>query len=224
MNAAIKLENVLKQYPPRIRAVNGISMRVPAGERVCIQGAPGSGKTTLMRLIAGMEPVSDGSIFIFDTPLHTLSDDARAEFRNRMFGVIQRDPAFFKSLSVAENVALPLTIRRVSPAERLRAAQGHLEALGIAHLSYAWPERLSPFETRLCAAARALIAKPDILLLDDVCAGLSEWEARKLADTLDALWRDGGYTMLCFTGASECAIPFDKKFSLHYGKLQEDEL
>lgn len=222
MNEAIRLENVLKQYPPRTRAINGVSMRVAAGERVCVSGAPSSGKTTLLRLIAGIEPVSSGSVFVFGTPLHALDNGARADFRNAMFGIIGRKPALFGALSVAENAALPLLIRGVQTAKSLQAARVTLDALGIAHLFGTRSVQLTPVEACLAAIARALVTEPKILLLDEPYADLSERDAQKIADRLDALGRSGGCTMLYFAGAPN-ALPIDKKFILHYGELREDK-
>ena len=224
MNDAIRLENVIKLYPPRIRAINDISMRVLEGERVCICGAPGSGKTTLMRLIAGMEPVSQGNVTVFGTQITALDENELAIFRNHTFGIVQRAPAFISSLSILENTALPLLFRRMPAASRAQMARKQLDSLGITHLIHTKPVQLSPFEARLAAIARALITQPQILLLDNVCVGLSEREALKLSDMLDTLWHSGSHTMLYFTSALDGAISFDKKFSLHYGKLREDDL
>jgi ABC-type lipoprotein export system ATPase subunit len=221
MKEIIRLESVVKLYPPGRRAVNGVSLSVKERERVCICGAPGSGKTTLMRLIAGMESVSAGSIFVDEKPIHTLSAKELADFRNRTFGVLQRVPGFMEPLSVLENVALPLSIRRVPLAKREAAAREQLKSLGVPQLIHAKPAQLSPYEAQFVSLARAFITRPQILLLDDMTAGLSAKESGRIIGTLSMLWQSGDCALL--SGGDNSPFPFDKRFILAHGKLQEVE-
>lgn len=224
MNGIIRLENVVKLYPPRQRAVNGVSLSVAERGRVCICGAPGSGKTTLMRLIAGMESISAGSIFVYEKPVHTLNANGLADLRNRTFGVLQRNPGFMEPLSVLENVALPLLIRRAPFAKRAAAAREQLESLGIPHLTNARPAQLSTYEAQLASLARAFVARPKILLLDDMAADLSRKESDQFFGILSALWQFGDCALLYFTGGGNSPFPFDQRFILDHGNLQEVEL
>ena len=221
MKEIIRLENVVKLYPPKQRAVNGISLSVREREHVCISGAPGSGKTTLMRLIAGMESISAGGIFVFEKPVHQLSPEALADFRNRTFGVLQRKPGFMEPLSVLENVALPLLIRRVPHAKREGAAREQLKLAGIPHLTHAKPSQLSPYEAQLASVARAFVTGPKILLSDDMTADLSVKENEQLFGILSALGQFSNCALLYFTGSDDSSLPFDKRFILVHGKLQE---
>ncbi len=223
MNEIIRLEDVIKLYPPRQRAVNGVSLSVAERRRICICGAPGSGKTTLLRLIAGMERVSEGSVFVYEKPVHELSGDALAGFRNRTFGVLPRNPGFMEPLSVLDNVALPLLIRRVPRAQREAAAREQLRALGIPHLIHTRILQLSAYEAQLASIARAFITKPKILLLDDMTADLTAKECGRIMDILNTLWQFGDCTMLYFTGGDNGPSAVDKRFILANGKLQEVE-
>lgn len=220
MSEIIRLENVVKLYPPRRRIVNGVGMSVAERERLCICGAPGSGKTTLMRLIAGMESTSAGSIFVQEKPIQTFNADTLADFRNRTFGVLQRTPGFIEPLSILENVALPLMIRGVPYAQRQAAAREQLKSLSIPHVIHAKPAQLSTYEAQLASIARAFITKPKILLLDDADADLSAKESDRLFNILSGLWQFGDCAMLYFTGKS-CLLPFNKRYILNHGKFQE---
>lgn len=224
MKEIIRLEGVVKLYPPRQRAINGIDLPVIEREHVCICGAPGSGKTTLMRLITGMERISAGSIFVYEKPIHTLNTNELADLRNRTFGVLQRDPGFMETLSVLENVALPLLIRRIPFAKWEAAARKQLKELGIPHLIHAMPAQLSPYEAQLASLARAFIASPQILLFDDITADLSAKESDQFFSILSALRQFEDCTLIYFTGGDNNPFTFDKQFILARGKLQKEEL
>ena len=118
MSEIIRLENVIKMLAGNRRAINGVSLTIQAKERVAIHGASGSGKTTLARLIAGMERPSSGRVFVLDKAVHDMDADTAAVFRSRHIGLIARHPAFMENLTVLENVALPLMIRGIPPAQR----------------------------------------------------------------------------------------------------------
>jgi putative ABC transport system ATP-binding protein len=150
MSEVMKLENGVKMYRNGLRAINGVSVSLSQGERVSVYGAPGSGKTTLARLIAGMEPVSSGSIFILGQAVHEMDEAAAARFRNQHIGILNRVPALMDSLTVLDQVALPLAIRGINhgtcvrferasdtafgagSTDRLRCAGAHHAASGFA--------------------------------------------------------------------------------------------
>jgi len=222
MKEIIRLENVVKMYPWERRAVNDISLSVAGRQRVTVRGAPGSGKSVLMRLIAGMEKPSAGKIFVLDNAVHEMSADAAAAFRNRHIGVMQRDPGFIEQLSVTENVALPLTVRGVPVRIRNREARGLLKEIGLPGVVNALPAQLSVFEKMLAAAARMLIGRPQILLLDDIFAGLTERETVRLTDVINVFLGQGNYTMIFFCAEKSEKLYTDRTIRISGGKLQED--
>ncbi len=222
MNEIIKLENVVKMCPGGQRAVNGVTLSVCKKERILICGAPGSGKTTLMRLIAGMEAPSGGRIYVCEKAVHKMDADTVSEFRNRNLGILQRSPEFMENMTVLENVAIPLTVRGVTIAEREKAANAQLKTLGLLYARNARPAQLSGFERQMASIARALIANPKILLMDDMTAGLSSKEKDQVIGIIHAIWQFGNYTIVWFTGDMRCTFHADRQCTLHQGKLQED--
>ena len=222
MKEIIRLENVVKMYPWERRAVNDISVSVAGLQRVTVQGAPGSGKSVLMRLIAGMEKPSAGKIFVLENAVHEMSPDAAAAFRNRHIGMMQRDPGFIEQLSVTENVAMPLTVRGVPVRIRNREAKGLLKEVGLPGVNNALPAQLSVFEKMLAAAARMLIGRPQILLLDDIFAGLTEREAARLTDVINGFVGQGNYTTIFFCAEKSEKLYTDRTIRISGGKLQED--
>jgi putative ABC transport system ATP-binding protein len=222
MNEIIRLENVVKMMDSGNRAVNGVSLLVGKGKCVRISGAAGSGKTTLARLIAGLEPVSSGSIYVLDEAVHQINADRAADFRNRHMGMLEEKPAFMDSLSLLENVALPLTIRGVKARQREKAAKEQLKNLGILYAAGARPFRLSALEAQLASVARMLAAQPQVLLVDDVGAGLSQKDAAQLGGILYALSRFGGYTVLEFASTAGGLMAADSTFTIDHGMIQEE--
>jgi putative ABC transport system ATP-binding protein len=222
MSEIIRLENVIKMLTGNRRAINGVSLAIQEKERVTICGASGSGKTTLTRLIAGMERPNSGKVFVLDKAVHDMDADTAAVFRSRHIGLIARHPAFMESLTVLENVALPLMIRGIPLAQREKTAQEQLKTLGLAHTVNARPTQLSILEAKLASIARALIAQPQILLLDDAAAGLPERDVEQIKGILYALSQFGECVILEFSGEKNGLICADRTMNLERGKIQEE--
>jgi putative ABC transport system ATP-binding protein len=222
MREIIRLENVVKMMDDGRRAVNGVSLSVSKGDYMAVHGASGSGKTTLMRLIAGMERVSSGAIFVLGEALHEMDADAAAGFRNRYMGILNRNPAFMDGLTVLDNVALPLSIRGISLAQREKTAKEQLKTLGLQYAANARPSQLSALELQKASIARALTAHPQILLLDDTAAGLSEKDAEQIKGILRALSKFGEYTVIEFSETNSGLICSDSTLILTNGKIREE--
>jgi len=224
MSEIIKLENVIKMTAGERRAVNGVSLSIHNNERVVIHGAPGSGKTTLMRLIAGMERPSSGKVFVLDKGVHEMNSDTAAAFRNRTFGILRRRCAFMENMTVRENVALPLVISGMPAAKRQRAVKEQLKILGLGYAANARPSQLSFLEMQMVSIARALIMKPKILLIDDMAAELSEKDREKIKGILHWLLQPGEYTILEFSGTESILMRAERTIALAYGIIQEEQI
>jgi ABC-type lipoprotein export system ATPase subunit len=222
MDEAIRLENVVKMYPGAKRAVNDLSLCIGEKQRVVISGALGSGKHTLMKLIAGMEAPSSGSITLLGKAVHAMDADAAARFRNKFIGVVPESPGFLERLTVLENIELPLAVQGTAPAQRRSRAIEQLKALGIPHIAHAFPSQLSVLEGQIASVARALIIKPKILLMFETGAGLSGKETERFSGTMDAVWKYGDHTALYFTASEGSAANADRHYKLDHGKIQED--
>ena len=221
MNEAITLEDVVKMTTEGYRVLGGVSFSVSKGDRVTITGMPGSGKTTLMGLIAGMDRPSAGQIYVMGKPVHLMDAEQTAAFRNLHIGTLQRTPAFLDSLTVLENVALPLTFRGMNAAKSCQAAKEQLKTFGLVYAANAHPSQLSPLEKQKASIARALIAQPQIFLISEIAAGLTSKDAEQIQGILEALRQYGEYTIIEFTGAPHGLLYSDKVLTLDHGRIQE---
>ena len=218
----IRLSHVIKMMPGGRRAVNDVSLCIREKERILVHGDPGSGKSVLMRLIAGMESPDSGDIYVLDKAMHGKDSGTTPGFRNRHIGAVLRAPRLLAPMTVLENVELPLVIRGIPNPQRVRSAKKQLKALGIGHIAHARPDQLSPYEAQAAALARALIGEPSILLLDEVFAGLSARESEQLAGIIDAVAQFGRLTVILFSASAHHYIDADRTIALDHGTIRED--
>ncbi len=221
MSDVIRLENAVKMAGNGARALSGVNLTIVKGECVTISGSPGSGKTSLARLIAGMDRPSSGKVFVLDKPLHEMRPDAAAVFR-KYIGVLMKYPAFLENLSLLENIALPLALRGEPAAARDKKVKEQLKNFGLLYAVRAHPSQLTPLERHKAAIARALIAQPQILLLDDFAAGLAQ--ADEIAGILHALCQYGDYTVVELTGAAKGLVCRGRVVILDHGTIQEEQI
>ncbi len=223
MKEIISLKNVIKLYGQR-RAINGVNLHVNENECVAVNGVPSSGKSTLLKLIAGMERPSAGEIFVLGKAVHEMDFDISSTFRNRNIGIVLRNPSFMPELSLLDNVSLPLAVRGVSVLKREKAAREKLKALGISYAAHNKPEKVSIYEAQIASLVRVLVAQPKILLIDEAAAGFTEKETEKFRNVLNDILGLGDYTILSFSAADNDILFADRNVVLDHGIIKEDKL
>ncbi len=153
-------------------AVKDVSFEAYFGEVLYIVGPSGSGKTTLLSIISGILRPNAGQVMVEGQDLWSLSDDAIANFRLDKVGFVFQDYHLFPRLTTAENVAIPLILKKVNWNEALREATAYLEIVGLGEKSNLPPVKLSGGEQQRVAIARAMVSHPDILIFDEPTASL----------------------------------------------------
>jgi ABC-type Fe3+/spermidine/putrescine transport system ATPase subunit len=186
------LTGLVKRYD-RVAVVDSASLEIEPGALNFVLGPSGAGKTTLARLIAGLEPVDDGEIFFDGRVIHTLP---AAE---RRVGLVFQDDALWPRMTVGENVEYALKIRRVGRAERREKVAESLGLLRIDSLAEKYPERLSGLQRQRVALARALAAGPELLILDEPTGRLETRVREELRDEIRRLHAETELTTLVLT-------------------------
>jgi putative ABC transport system ATP-binding protein len=182
---AIRAEGLTKWFgegETRTRAVNDVSLSAGFNEMLYIVGPSGSGKTTLLSMISGILRPNAGSVRVANVDIWKLDENHIADFRLNTVGFVFQDYHLFPRLTTAENVAIPLILRRRKWDECMREARRVLDVVGLSARADLAPTKLSGGEQQRVAIARAIVSTPDILIFDEPTASLDGDTGRKIVD------------------------------------------
>ena len=163
-------------------AVKDVSFEARAGEMLYIVGPSGSGKTTLLSIISGILEPNSGEVLIGGDDLWKLTSNDLADFRLNKIGFVFQDFHLFPRLTTAENVAIPLILKRMNWGEAIEIAKKYLDIVGLANKAELPPVKLSGGEQQRVAIARAIVSQPDLLVLDEPTASLDGDTGRKIVE------------------------------------------
>ncbi len=191
----IDLKDVTKNYPVAagtFAALRGIDMQVRAGEFVAVVGESGSGKSTLINVIAGIDTPTSGAVVVASTPVHTLNQEQLAVWRGKNLGIVFQFFQLLPTLTVSENVMLPMDFCNTYPArERRGRALSLLDKVGIADQADKLPADLSGGQQQRAAIARALANDPPILVADEPTGNLDSQTSRAVIQLFAGLAAEG---------------------------------
>ena len=210
MRRVLRLAAVSKRFGAR-QVLNDVSLEVPFGEYVAILGESGIGKSTLLNVVAGLEPVDSGRIFFEGQELTRLDDDALTRLRRDRYGFIFQAFHLLPQLSVEQNVALPLVLRGREEPGRVREM---LAAVGLAGREASAPRELSGGELQRVAVARALVGRPALVLADEPTGNLDPENARTVTELIRALVKTSGAAAILVTHSEQAAAGCDRRYRL----------
>jgi putative ABC transport system ATP-binding protein len=220
----LTLESLSKSYlegDKRHTVLKDVTIRFSTGEFVAILGKSGSGKTTLLNLISGIDLPERGTLWLGRQNLSAMNDQERTLLRRKKIGFIFQFFNLIPTLTVWENLILPLELNGAYNASSKQSAADLLKEVGLADRQRTYPDRLSGGEQQRVAIARALVHNPSLVLADEPTGNLDEDTGRQVMALLDRLTRQAGKNIILVTHSLEAAHFADRILYLRDGKLED---
>lgn len=222
MTAIVELNKIKKVYGARgvaYTALHEFDLTVSRGEFVGIMGPSGAGKTTLLHILATIDEPTSGSVVIDGTDLLTLNEEKLSAFRREKLGFIFQDYNLLDTLTVKENILLPLALAKSDAREMERKAHELADKFGIRALLDQYPYQLSGGQKQRTAASRAIVSGPSLLLADEPTGALDSKSATDLLESLKALNEQDGMTILLVTHDAYAASYCSRVLFINDGRL-----
>ena len=216
----IQLVNINKNYGHHI-VLSNCNLAIKNGEFVVVIGRSGSGKSTLLNLIGGLEKPTNGEIKVSGNSLTNLNEEELSKLRCQKLGFVFQFFNLIPTLTVLENIRLPMALNRVAKKKAIERARALLKELGLSGFDHRFPEELSGGEQQRVAMARALAHKPDIVLADEPTGNLDLDTANEVLELLNDTCRRRGTTLIMATHSREVIGLADRVFSIHGSDLKE---
>ena len=220
----LNVNHVSKIYgtKQKFKALHDINFSVDKGEFVAIMGPSGSGKTTLLNVISSIDSISDGTVDISGNEINQLSNKKLAQFRKKELGFIFQDYSVLPTLTVKENIMLPLSVQKMKKDEMEKNYQNITKALGIYDLSDKYPSEISGGQQQRTAAARAFVHQPSIIFADEPTGALDSKSAQDLLHRLEDMNKQFNSTIIMVTHDPSAASFAQRVIMLKDGDIHSD--
>ena len=205
-----------------VAALRGVSFTVEAGEFIALMGPSGCGKSSLLHILGGMDRASRGRVTLNDVSFAALSEEELARRRRRQIGFVFQFFNLLPTLTVAENVALPLMLDGAAERETAARTRELLTRVGLADRAGHYPAELSGGEMQRCAVARAIITRPHLVLADEPTGNLDSENGHQVMQLLAELNRETGVTIILATHANESADYARRRIRMRDGLIESD--
>ena len=222
----LNVNHVSKIYgtKQKFKALHDINFSVDKGEFVAIMGPSGSGKTTLLNVISSIDSISGGTVEISGNEINQLSNKKLAQFRKKELGFIFQDYSVLPTLTVKENIMLPLSVQKMKKDEMEKNYQDVTEALGIYDLSDKYPSEISGGQQQRTAAARAFVHQPSIIFADEPTGALDSKSAQDLLHRLEDMNKQFNSTIIMVTHDPSAASFAQRGIMLKDGDVHSEIL
>jgi putative ABC transport system ATP-binding protein len=218
--AFVELHDVTKRYGAQV-VLDRARLAIERGQFVAIMGRSGSGKSTLLRVMGGLESADQGAVLVDGTDLTLLTEAERALRRRHGLGFVFQSFNLIPTLTVAENVELPLALNDVAPADVRRRSRELLAELGLATCAERFPEDISGGEQQRAAIARAVIHEPKLVLADEPTGNLDTETAKHVLELLRRTCRERNATLIVATHSAELAAQATRVVTIRAGRIED---
>lgn len=208
---------ILQSNAGSVNVLKNISLNIEQGESIGLVGPSGSGKSSLLMVMGGLEKASAGKVQVLGNDFGRMGEDDLARFRRAHMGIVFQSFHLIPTMTALENVAAPLELAGVSDA--MQRAERELEAVGLAHRAEHYPAQMSGGEQQRTALARAAVTRPDILLADEPTGNLDAQTGDAIVDLLFGLRDKYGSTLILVTHALDLAARCDQIVQLRDGEV-----
>ena len=218
----LRAESVSREFETRggtVHAVVDVSLEVAPGELLVVTGPSGAGKTTLLNLLGGLDRPTSGRVVLGDDDLSALGEDELAAVRRDRLGYVFQSFGLIPVLSAAENVGVPLRLQRMPPAERAARVAESLELVGLGAHAAQRPYELSGGQQQRVGIARALAARPQLLLADEPTGQLDSGTAATVMELIGELVHARGVAAVVTTHDAALVRRADRVLELHDGRV-----
>lgn len=223
----VSLKNIAKSFPvgnDEVTVLHDISLDIHKGEFVSIVGPSGNGKSTLLNMVTGIDRPSDGQVVVTGRDIHAMSENELAKWRGQEVGIIFQFFQMLPSLSLLQNVVLPMEFaKKFNASERRDRAMHLLEMVGLDNQANKLPGMVSGGQQQRAAIARALATDPPLLIADEPTGNLDAGTAQQVFDLFMSLVEEQGKTMLMVTHDKELANRIPRKIEIVNGRIANDQ-
>ena len=220
----IKLNNLVKTYTSSdqsFNALSNINLTIKSGEFIIICGKSGSGKSTMLNMISGIDNPTSGEIWVDGAPLHTLTSDQLAQWRGKRVGIVFQFFQLMPTLNALENILLPMEFVNVIPRnQQLSKAKDLLERVGVSRLARKFPHTLSGGEKQRVAIARALANNPDLIVADEPTGNI-DTENTAIIHSLFNELVDEGKTVVYVTHEQQLKLNYTRFLNVQDGQISD---
>lgn len=220
VNGMIQLVKTSRTYgTPPVVALDSVSLEIPRGEFIAVTGASGSGKSTLLNLLGGLDRPTSGEVVVDGIHLETADERELTLYRRLKLGIVFQFFNLLPSMSVMENVELPLLLRGDDPGEARSMASDMLDEVGLAHRTCHFPHQLSGGEMQRAAIARGLVHRPSLLLADEPTGNLDSANADQVLEVIAKIASRRTSTVIMVTHSDSVAAMADRRIRMKDGRV-----
>jgi putative ABC transport system ATP-binding protein len=219
-----ELKNVTKSYAKSkstVTALKGVTLTIPRGQMVAIQGPTGGGKSTLLQMLGALDRPTSGEVVLGDRALSKLGDTKLAHIRAKEIGFVFQGFNLIPTLTARENVETALAPLGLSNAERSSRAAAALDSVGLGERMQHLPAELSGGQQQRVAIARAIVKNPEVLLADEPTGSLDEETRDEIMELLEGIWREKQLTLIIVTHDSAVAKRAERRLHITNGTVKE---